>query len=268
MTSGDSVAELNPDYAQDRYFSVRVPYGYDQAQPYRTVYIAQGCGSDNMSGWQNTYQLFNEEQGGTENAIYVSVSLPEPDKKSSPNGQCYDNRAGDASIEWEAFAKIHEFVEANFCVDNNRVHISGYSTGGWLSNMWGCYFAGIDENRKFAPNFSIRGQATVTGGLPMVPTCGGPVAAIWIHDQFDEANTIDGNLAALERVLQANGCSGSAKMPWGEGEQVEQLDCQQYVDCPSEYPVVFCTSTDGGHTDQASRAIPAFTQFFALMDPE
>jgi hypothetical protein len=31
---------------------------------------------------------------------------------------------------------------------------------------------------------------------------------------------------------------------------------------------VFCTSTDGGHTDQASRAIPAFTQFFALMDPE
>jgi poly(3-hydroxybutyrate) depolymerase len=33
-------------------------------------------------------------------------------------------------------------VDSNFCVDNDRVYATGYSTGGWLQNMWGCYFAG------------------------------------------------------------------------------------------------------------------------------
>ena len=57
------------------------------------------------------------------------------------NQDCYDNNAGPASQEWEAFELFHTVVDANYCVDNDNVYVSGYSTGGWLSNMWGCYFA-------------------------------------------------------------------------------------------------------------------------------
>jgi poly(3-hydroxybutyrate) depolymerase len=256
-----------PEFAQERHFSVRVPADYDPDRAYRVVYLGQGCGSDNKSAFQNTYTLYKEDQGGTEQAIYVAVSLPDENLKSSMNGRCYDNRAGEAAIEWEAFQAIHTFVDTNYCVDNNRVYVAGYSTGGWLANMWGCYFAGLDPSRKFAGNYSIRGQAAVTGGLPLVPDCGGSVAAIWIHDQFDMANEIAGNFQARDRVLAVNGCAGSASEPWGEGEQLSQIDCQRYVDCPEEYPVIFCTSTESGHSDQYARAVPAFTQFFALMDP-
>ena len=63
--------------------------------------------------------------------------------------------------------------------------------------------------------------------------------------------------------MMMNGCVGSATEPWGEGLLAEI--CLRYINCPAEYPVIFCTTTGQGHSDQAANAIPGFTQFFALM---
>src|SRR5262249_39561266 len=152
-----------------RTFWVRVPPDYDNRRPYRVVYIGQGCGSFESAN-TSTYQLFNESAGGTEQAIYVALDIP----RDNANMDCYDNRDGPRSQEWEAFELFHTVVDQNYCVDNDRVYVAGYSTGGWLANMWGCYFAGDGQNpastpgvpRKFAPKYHIRAQAAVSGGEP------------------------------------------------------------------------------------------------------
>jgi poly(3-hydroxybutyrate) depolymerase len=287
--TGATLGTVDPSKAGERQFFVRVPFDYDQSRPYRIVYVGQGCGAQH-AGKTNTYPLFNETQGGSEQAIYVGVSVPD----NAANPGCYDNNSGPQSQEWEAFDLMHTLIESKFCVDNNRIYVAGYSTGGWLSNMWGCYFGGTPSppldapdvaagltERKFSPKWAVRGHANVTGSKPdnqPVP-CNGPSAGFWLHDALDGSNLIATNIAALNLSLQTNGCTGNykdgPKQPWAPAEKIMGLQggiCQEYTGCPAEtaknYPLIFCTTSGLGHADQASSAIPAFTTFFDLMDPK
>ena len=101
--------------------------------------------------------------GGTEQAIYVALDIP----TDMANMNCYDNRDGPNSQEWEAFELFMKTLDANYCIDLNRIYVTGYSTGGWLGNMWGCYFAGDGTGRKFAPSPF---DAAAPGGRVRYPT--------------------------------------------------------------------------------------------------
>ena len=50
---------------------------------------------------------------------------------------CYDNRDGLTSQEWEAFGLFMAIVDAQYCVDLNKIYVAGYSTGGWLTRTCG-----------------------------------------------------------------------------------------------------------------------------------
>jgi poly(3-hydroxybutyrate) depolymerase len=143
--------------------------------------------------------------------------------------------------------------------------------------MWGCYFGGTPDPakpRRFAPCYHIRGQAAVTGGEPTEqPTCGGPVAAIWIHDQNDNGNPITGSKEALKRVGMSNMCNTNyddktIQEPWHPEEPLLVDICKKFKDCPADYPVVFCTTLGLGHADQKERATVAFKHFFDELNPK
>ncbi|HVY27547.1 MAG TPA: hypothetical protein VHB79_13405 [Polyangiaceae bacterium] len=291
--TGATLGADQPTKANPRQYFVRVPPDYDSSHPYRIVYIGQGCGASH-AGKTATYPLFDEKQGGSEQAIYVGVSVP--DDGSNPG--CFDNNSGPESQEWEAFELMHTAIEGAFCVDNNRIFVAGYSTGGWLSNMWGCYFGGtpatpLDKTtvdtaraaegkpRRFSPKWAMRGHVGVTGSLPpnQPQPCNGPSAGLWIHDATDPSNLIATNIKSLELSLATNGCTGNymdgPKQPWQPAEMIPGLGggiCQEYTGCDPEvarkYPLVFCTTSGKGHSDQSVSAIPAFTKFFELLDPQ
>jgi Putative esterase len=255
-----------------RTFWVRLPPKYDANKAYPLIYVGQGCGGFGVAN-TSTLALFKESSGGNEQAIYVALDIP----TDMANQDCYDNRDGLQSQEWEAFQLFTSFVDTNFCVDTNRIYVAGYSTGGWLANMWGCYFGSqpdpMYDKRKFAPTYHVRAQASVTGGEPdQQPSCG-PVAAIWLHDQNDTGNPIGGNKSALARVGGTNKCdtnydNKALQAPWhDEITAIGPGVCKQFTRCPSDFPVVFCTTTGLGHGSQDDRAIPAFTQFFKLLAP-
>ena len=126
MGTGATLAGTNPLKVGQRTFWVRVPADDDPNRPYRVVYIGQGCGGYQIAN-TNTYPLYNEKLGGSEQAIYVALDIPE----NNVNMDCYDNRDGSGSQEWEAFELFHTVVDQNYCVDNNRVFVAGYSTGAW-----------------------------------------------------------------------------------------------------------------------------------------
>jgi hypothetical protein len=275
MGTGATLAGPHPEKAGPRTFWVRVPADYDPNHAYRVVYLGQGCGPPDSAN-AVTYHLYAENVGGTEEAIYVAVDIP----TDMVDMDCYDDRDGAASQEWEAFELFHEVVDADYCVDNDHVFVAGFSGGAWLANMWGCYFAGDGQHpwngvpggdedggvatgpRQFARKYHLRGQAAVSGGEPPNnPPCNGPIAAMWIHDTLDSGNPIAGDQAALARVLSMNGCTGSPTAPW-HPEIMGLKVCQQYTACPPDYPVVFCTTTGLSHTDESSVAIPAFTLLF------
>jgi hypothetical protein len=280
--TGATIGTPEPTKAGMRQFFVRVPADYDSNKPYRVEYVLQGCGGYRAAN-TNTYPLFAENQGGTEQAIYVAVSIP--DNNANPN--CYDNNSGSQSQEWEAFDLIHAFVEKTYCADNNRIYVGGYGSGGWVANMWGCYFGGIPTPpRKFSPRWAVRGHGSVEGSLPPnqpVP-CNGPSAGFWLHDSSNVSNLLATEIAALNLSLRTNGCTGNyadgPKKPWapvdatGKPIAIPTLEgnvCQEYTGCPADvaknYPLVFCTTNCCGHSDQSTSAVPGLTTFFDLMNP-
>jgi hypothetical protein len=227
------------------------------------VYLGQGCGGYKVAN-TSTYPLYKESMGGTEQAIYVAMDIPD----DMANQDCYDNRDGLRSQEWEAFQLFQEFVDAHYCVDLNKIYVAGYSTGSWLANMWGCYFSGWPKPpRKFAPTYHIRAQASTSGGEPPEqPACGGPVAGMWVHDVNDNANLIAGNIRALARVGRMNGCDttygdATPQTYWHADDLHIGNGCHKFVGCPADYPVVFCTNS-GLRGSQDERVVPALKYFF------
>ena len=278
MLTGETLEGNDPARSGQRTFWVRVPADYNPNRAYRVVYLGQPCGAAYAAN-TSTYPLFQERLGGTEQAIYVALDIP----VNQITMDCYDTHAGAGSQEWEAFQLFQDFVDGHYCVDNNRVFVAGHSTGGWLANMWGCYFAGDGEApasnpaapRKFAPKYHIRAEGAVTSGEPdNNPLCNGPVAALWIHDLEDAGNPIAGAYLACDRALRMNGCVNTARCddpnakttPWHH--EIAGLEiCNQYSGCPADYPVVFCKSDGFGHSDQGQRAVTAFGVFFNLLNP-
>ncbi len=244
---------------------VRLPTDYDNMTAYRVVYIGVGCGASD--GATAAYPLFAEEEGGDPNAIYVALSLPDP----SLEMPCYDVRTGVDSIEWESFENDHAFVTSKFCVDDDKVYMGGFSSGGWLANMYSCYFGGIpDPPRKFLPGVALRGAMAVSScWMDGNPACNGPVGGLFIQDELDAGlNTLACAQAQRDRLLAQNGCSGGSAGPteaWGT-DFVSDGECLKYTACPAEYPVVFCTTQGVARYSARHLAIPGFTRLISEME--
>jgi polyhydroxybutyrate depolymerase len=219
-----------------RNYYVWLPPNYDPTRAYTTVFLGPGCGGNGES-------VLPMQNASTSNAILVGLS---------PVGQCFMTSAAD-SPEIAFFDAVLSTVESTFCVDKAHVFIAGFSSGSWLSNLIGCARAGI-----------VRGQGNATGGLPPVPTCAGPIAAMLAHDEGDPANNISGGEAARDRILKINGCSLTETMPYDAGRPSM---CVQYQGCPAAYPVVWCPTTGQGHSDQVATglSVPGFWNFWEAL---
>lgn len=281
--TGETLDGRDPSKAGEREFFVRLPPDYDPSVPYRVVYVLQGCGAL-RAGDRSGYPLFDEELGGFEQAIYVALSVPDHTDLEG----CYDHASGGASQEWEAFALVHEVVDQSYCVDNNRIYSVGFDSGATLSNMWGCYFAGIPSPpRKFAPRWALRGHVAVGGyrqvNIPM--PCNGPSAGLWIHDTEDVVNTYDRSTAALYVSLVSNGCEATneprdelpydfePRTTWLPGDDIAGFEpgaCQRYTGCDAQtladHPLVFCSTEGRGHDPQTALAVRTITTFFDAVE--
>jgi polyhydroxybutyrate depolymerase len=250
----DLMVKVDPEFAAmytSRKYFTRVPKNYDPNKAYPVTFWGHGCGA---SGAENTPLMAG---GANDNSIQVFLLAI---------GGCFSTSKAN-SPELPYFDDALAGIEENYCVDQGKVFMSGYSSGGWLSYLLGCARAGI-----------IRGIGAASGGWQVDrPACTGPIAAILTADTSDMTNPImnidkatgidKGTGAARDAILKRNGCSTDTK-PWDQGDtSFQSSTCTEYQGCLPGFPVVWCQTSGQGHSDGASTGISskAFWTFWSAL---
>jgi polyhydroxybutyrate depolymerase len=216
----------------ERQIWVRLPGNYDPARIYPLVVLLHGCGDEN-----NNVPMQN---AAGDDAILI---------RSVAQTDCWDN--GSDSPDIPLFEEMIRYSAANFCVDEQRVFVVGYSSGSWLVNRLSC------ERPEL-----FRAAGTVAGGDPGGGNCSsaGNIAHIFIHDLDDGDNDISGSENARDRLLEANGCDANTA-PVAEDPE----PCARYQSCDPAYPIVWCATSGEGHGRQDNLAASAFWNFFTSL---
>jgi poly(3-hydroxybutyrate) depolymerase len=128
-----------------------------------------------------------------------------------------------------AFARaLLDRIEAEYCIDRDRVYSTGFSNGAFLSHLLGCALS--DRIAAIAP---------VSGGdldLPCEPPR--PVSVIIHHGRGDDVIDVARGRALFERWKRVAGCPG---------ERPRRGDaCARAGDCRDGVEIAFC-EFDGGH---------------------
>jgi hypothetical protein len=223
------------DEYRDRKYRVRTPVGYDSTKPYPVSIMGGGCGGGNDS-WGGLSPWARDDDS---DVIHVHPAYKDG---------CYqDDGINNPEVVFMD-AWWEEFIN-NYCVDLERVFITGFSSGSWESQTISCSFPG-----------TIRGMGSASGGLrERRPECAGPVATIKgadaidtnnpIHDTLDDSTCTgaeadgcwmgkvictgsyatrddfpdtdpkscvdEGSALGRDLMLEMNGCVGTATEPWG-----------------------------------------------------
>jgi poly(3-hydroxybutyrate) depolymerase len=224
-----------------RYYDLYLPTGYDPMRAYPLLFMSHGCDGSIP---------FRIERVTKGDAIIVA---PRSASSQGTGGGCFDTGPGSASLTEVAYFDIMKAdVEAKTCVDKAREFHSGHSSGSWLSNLLGCARAGVTTG----PAGGLRGQGNTAGGMPVLPACTGPIAAILAHDMKDDQNAFHLGELARDRILKVNGC-GTETVPWDyDGDPATPSPCVAYQGCMPGFPVVWCPTNGKGHSDQVGAPFP------------
>ena len=113
------------------------------------------------------------------------------------------------------------------CVDEARVYTTGFSNGGFVSNVLACHRGEV-----------IAAAAPTGGGGPFVPPCGPKLPVMITHGTEDPVVGFDAATATLAHWATHNGCDPPPSAP-----AVDR--CETVAHC--ERPVVLCAYAMG-HT--------------------
>jgi polyhydroxybutyrate depolymerase len=226
-----------------RIYWTKPPIGYDNTKPYPLILWGQGCGQgptpENIPPSENP--LITGTGATPGKAVIVQLLAPQ----GQPN-HCYsagpDGDAAD-SPEIPYFDQVVSELEATYCIDKSKIFEGGYSSGGWEASLMSCVRTNV-----------LRGTGWAAAGLQKNhDPCMGPVAALITRDMKDGGTPADQTLQAVESIRMRNGCATTTK-PWtpiwnaGEG-MADTSSCVTYDGCMAGYPLVWCLTNLGGHTN-------------------
>jgi hypothetical protein len=247
-------------WAETREYSIFKPSAYTNATPYTLVFLGPGCGggSTNIYSYDNSDTIIRigvrpSQDGAIQNS-----------HGTNQNQGCFDDKEGDDSVDFVLYEDLYDLLDTQLCFDKNRVFFGGNSSGAWWSNEHGCHYAGD-------PVRPVRGIMPNTGGLPsepqFKPTCtNAGMAGMWIHETGDTTNPFSGNIFAINRAMEVNGCQVGQTYDTAEFEMNYLVpECRRILGCDPLYPLVVCPlngNGHGGHEDVVEPGVAAFLDSF------
>jgi poly(3-hydroxybutyrate) depolymerase len=238
----------------NREFIIDIPANYDATKPYRLVFSwHQAYGSDvgNANGQYPAnngpnfdaahYAFFGlkraaSEAGQADTAIFVA-----------PEG--IGNLPWDYKRDVTLFDDLLTLVDANLCIDDNRVFSTGFSFGAMMS-----YALSITRQTKLR---AVVAMAAANYNLPNEPTDSnaGPIAYMGTTGMSDGTcpwgtDTMGGKACNLQHAKD-NNCTIPAgnNIPTTTAGSKKYV-CYDFAGCKEGYPVKTCTF-DGNHTPSA-----------------
>jgi len=150
---------------------------------------------------------------------------------------------------------VFDELSRRFPVDRSRLFATGYSSGGFISNVIACQRHGllraIASNAGGAP---YKQAQTWPNGYPKCPDQA-PIAMLALHGEDDYGVTLSSGRFSAEYWAYVNGCKSD------EMETTGYEPCHVYRGCPSGKAVGFCPIPGLGHWVW-TRAAEATWSFF------
>jgi polyhydroxybutyrate depolymerase len=226
---------------QRRYTFVE-PVTLDPEKRYPLVLVFHGDGGDAM-GFHAAFPF--ERASGKE----AFLAYPEGINSGWDLETTKDNR------EVRFVEAVIEEIAASQPIDRARIFATGYSSGGFLSNVLACHRPGL-----------LRAIASNAGGAPYnqrekwengYPKCPGqkPVAMLALHGEQDHGVTLDSGRFSAEYWAYVNGCKTD------EMETTGYAECRVYRGCPAGKAVGFCSIPPLGHWVWSEAADASWTFF-------
>jgi polyhydroxybutyrate depolymerase len=184
-----------------RDYIVYVPDSYDPDVPAPLAYVFHGRGSNKEQQLAySQFQPYADEDGGL---LVLPDALGSP-RRWSPLGPQFGGVEGVNDLAF--FDDLVAHVESSWCVDPERVLVSGMSSGGFMAGSVAC-----------THSEQVTAAGPVTATVWAEPLCGDaePVPYAYFHGTADPVVPYEGGLNSAGPVLETsqgwadqNGCEG------------------------------------------------------------
>ena len=237
----------NPKMSRE--YIIDIPADYDPTKPYRLVFSwHQAYGSD-VGNANGQYPAFNGPNFDAAHYAFFGLKRAATDAGDSaifvaPEG--IGNLPWDYNRDLPLFDDLLALVDANLCIDDNRVFSTGFSFGAMMS-----YALSITRQTKLrgvvamaAANYNLPGEPTDSNAAPiayMGTTGMSDGTCPWGTD------TMGGKACNLQHAKD-NNCTIPAgnNIPTTTAGSKKYV-CYDFAGCKEGYPVKTCTF-DGAHT--------------------
>jgi len=222
----------------ERSFRVHVPASYDPRIPTPVVLNFHGLTSN---GFQQ--EFFSGMIGKSNEAGFIAVH-PEGIGNSWNAGVGCCGSALSMNIDDVGFtgAMLDE-LEAQLCVNTQRVYATGMSNGGYMSHRIGCQLS-----NRIAAIAPVAGVNAVSGCAPSRP-----VPVMHFHGTGDTTVSYDWVAGTMSGWVTRNGCDATSEVTFENGDSV----CETWSGCDGGVDVVLCSVDGGGHTWPGGAVIPS-----------
>ncbi len=222
-----------------RKYVLDVPGDYDPSKKYRLIFVWHPLGGSASQVVSGGYNGLKSRSEGS--AIFVAA-----DGLTGGNGEAsgpgwWNANNGDMKLLTAILAKLN----ANLCVDTQRIFSTGFSFGGMMSYSVGYEF---DVFRAIAP---------CSGDLQVIPhkeTNTAPLPIMAFHGDKDDFVTTARGRAARDKYLARNKCGAETK-------PASPSPCVEYQGCSA--PTFWCEFSGGHNTwsEQPQAIWKFFSQF-------
>jgi poly(3-hydroxybutyrate) depolymerase len=207
-----------------RTYLLEVPQSVDNQTPLALVFALHGA---NMT---NTQVVGSFNVGSLSKGQAITV-YPQGDETAS-GARWTSNEAN-----WSYIQMLMTDLESRYCVDPNRVFLTGFSMGGGFTMDTAC-----QKSTMFRAFATVEGYGPGGVSAATQPTCANAAAKaplLIIQGSTDGTVTPAMGQASLAFWTGKNGCSATTSMPMGMGF----TSCTANEDCTSGFPVYYCTGT-------------------------
>jgi len=242
LTPGDHTININHD-GRARSYLVHIPTGYTNTRSLALVLSFHGLG-DNPNSWGQSSKFSSYSDQTKE---YV-VAYPAGVENSFNAGECC-LPAKQLGVDDFGFARvIVQEVSKRSCIDPNRVFVTGYSNGCFMSQGLSC----------LAPDIFASAACGSGGEILLDNTCNIEYAKFntsinifEIHGTADVIVPYEGNPLLGFPPVQENYAANRNRLKCQSGPRVTLNDgrfyCEEYYNCFQGARIEQCTVTRGMH---------------------